>query len=414
MRSCRWEFAALVSAGAVAVLAACGADADPVFTAEVSQQIHDGPMSPLPGLTLKQELGKKLFFDQTLSRPHGQSCADCHAPSVGWTGPKSKINKEGAVYPGAVHERFGNRKPPSAAYATFSPQLKLIDGAFVGGNFWDGRATGATLGSPAAEQAMGPFLNPVEQNLPSPKALCKLVADSHYAHLFERVWGHDALDCSTSAVTEMFQRIGLSIAAYEGSPEVNAFSSKYDAFLIGKARLSEQERRGLSLFEGKGKCASCHPSPLFTDFTFDNLGVPRNPDNPFYRMDEVFIHGSPINLSGQAWVDAGLGGYLASLTDNPEWVALAEANWGKHKVPTLRNVNLRPERSVVKAYMHNGAFKSLEEVVHFYNTRDMASWPEPEVAKNVNHAELGDLGLSHAEERAIVAFLGCLSDGYRH
>jgi cytochrome c peroxidase len=90
------------------------------------------------------------------------------------------------------------------------------------------------------------------------------------------------------------------------------------------------------------------------------------------------------------------------------------AEWGKHKVPTLRNVDLRPSNHFIKAYSHNGYFKSLEEVVHFYNTRDVpgAGWPPPEVADNINTAEMGNLGLNHMEEVAIVAFLRTLSDGY--
>ena len=87
---------------------------------------------------------------------------------------------------------------------------------------------------------------------------------------------------------------------------------------------------------------------------------------------------------------------------------------GKHKVPTLRNVDKRPYPEFVKAYGHNGYFKSLKEIVHFYNTRDVegAAWPPPEVPENVNTTELGNLGLSDAEEDAIVAFLKTLTDGY--
>ena len=91
---------------------------------------------------------------------------------------------------------------------------------------------------------------------------------------------------------------------------------------------------------------------------------------------------------------------------------MAEENMGKHKVPTLRNVDKRPGKGFTKAYVHNGVFKSLKEVVHFYNTRDVKDWPQPEVPENVNTDELGDLGLTHQEEVAIVAFMKTLSDGY--
>jgi cytochrome c peroxidase len=118
-------------------------------------------------LTPQEELGKAIFFDQNLSFNGNQSCAACHAPESGWTGPDPLINAAGSVYEGSIAGRFGNRKPPSAAYATPSPILHYAiekkDALFIGGNFWDGRATGETLGSPAAEQAQGPFLNPLEQ-----------------------------------------------------------------------------------------------------------------------------------------------------------------------------------------------------------------------------------------------------------
>ncbi len=132
--------------------------------------------------------------------------------------------------------------------------------------------------------------------------------------------------------------------------------------------------------------------------------MPRNPKNPFYKEPDW-------NPLGEAWVDVGLGGYLKS-TGQPESVWGPEI--GKQKVPTLRNVDLRPSKKFVKAYSHNGFFKSLEEIVHFYNTRDVpgAGWPPPEVATNINTTELGNLGLSHGEELAIVAFLRTLSDGY--
>lgn len=371
-------------------------------------------------LTPMQELGKELFFDK-ISSPDSMSCAECHAPSAGWTGPIPGINKHGAVYRGAIPQRFGNRKPPSAAYATWSPIFYYDEDeeTFVGGNFWDGRATGERLGKPAADQALGPFLNPVEQNNPSKQAVLEQVAASKYAKLWGEVWG-EPISYDTSAEVETnYDRIGLSIASYEASSEVNQFSSKYDAYLNGKAELTDQEARGLELFNGKAGCVGCHPSepgpdgepPLFTDFTYDNLGVPKNPENPFYGMDNVYLDdGSPINPLGANWIDPGLGGFLET---RPEWEYLADKNMGKHKVPTLRNVDKRPGNGFPKAYMHNGVFKSLKEVVHFYNTRDVEDWPPPEVSDNVNTDELGDLGLTDEEENAIVAFLKTLSDGYR-
>ncbi len=399
-------------------------------------------------LTPMEQLGKELFFDN-ISAPPSMSCAVCHAERVGWTGPVAGINLHGAVYRGAVPQRFGDRKPPSTAYVTFSPIFHFDEDEeeFVGGNFWDGRATGERLGNPAADQALGPFLNPVEQNMPSIQAVCEDVAASRYAGLFEEVWGPGSLDCSDSGVEATYDRIGLSIAAYEASAEVNPFSSRFDAYwaacleagnLPEACGLAEGEKAVLDpsgllsdlefdgLIEFGEYCAPCHVShepgpgnvpPLFTDFRFDNIGVPRNPENPFYDMDEVYLDdGSPINPLGDAFVDFGLGDFLRS---RPEWEDLAYDNDGKFKVPTVRNVDRRSGNGFPKAYMHNGVFKTLADVVHFYNTRDVPeeNWPLPEVDRNVNRelfegVPLGDLELDADAEAAIVAFLKTLTDGY--
>ena len=366
-------------------------------------------------LTSKELLGKKIFFDPQLSINNNQSCATCHAPGAGWTGPDAAINSAGTVYEGSIPGAFGDRKPPSSAYATQSPILHVDKkGLFMGGNFWDGRATGERLGSPAAEQALGPFLNPMEQALATPSDVVTRVCASAYGWLFTEVWGTGV--CDPANVNVAYDSIGYSIAAYEASPEVNAFSSKYDYVLPGKAKLSKTERKGLALFQGKGKCNRCHVSdgraPLFTDYTYDNLGIPKNPENP-------------ATIANPGWADPGLGGFLATRLD---YAAYADANMGKHKVPTVRNVDLRLPPVTVKAYGHNGYFKTLEGIVKFYNTRDVwpvcpgpyteaqalaaSCWPAPEVAQNMNTVELGNLGLSPDEEAAIVAFLKTLSDGY--
>jgi cytochrome c peroxidase len=288
------------------------------------------------------------------------------------------------------------------------------EGLWIGGMFWDGRATGWTLGDPLAEQALGPFLNNLEQNMPAAKQVVLQVDQSDYAKLFEEVWGPGSLNFKMKAdVLSAYEKIGRSIAAYERSAEVNPFSSKYDYYLKGEVSLTAQELRGLALFEGKAMCSACHISqpgkngepPLFTDFTYDNLGIPKNPENPFYKAP------TSINKDKDAWVDPGLAGFLAS-AGFPEEVWMSEL--GKHKVPTLRNVDKRPYEGFVKAYGHNGFFKSLEEITHFYNTRDVESesWPAPEVPVNVNEDELGNLELTPEEEADIVAFMKTLSDGY--
>ena len=384
---------------------------------------------PAAGLTPRQELGKKLFFDTRLSTPAGQSCAACHAPSVGWTGPDEAVNKAGAVYEGSVSDRHGNRKPPASGYAGESPTLRRLEnGTFVGGMFWDGRATGETLGDPLAEQALGPFLNPLEQNNADAKAVVEKVKSSDYAALFEKVWGPGSLDLANVKAT--YEKIGRSIAAFERSAEVEPFSSKFDDFWRqARAKgldpvkidgsnasryaglgLDDKELKGLTLFATKGMCASCHSlasidrrPPVFTDFTYDNIGVPKNPKNPFYAMPAAY------NPDGKAWVDKGLGETLKGIT---KYAQFADANMGKHKVPTLRNVDKRPSPGFVKAYMHNGYFQSLRDIVKFYNTRDRAGakWPAPESPANVNTKEMGKLGLTPEEEGLIVLFLGTLTD----
>jgi cytochrome c peroxidase len=382
-------------------------------------------------LTPKETLGKRLFFDANLSTPAGQSCATCHGPTVGWSGPDSDVNNTTVVYPGAIETRFGNLKPPTAAYAGYSPPLHIDEeGTFVGGMFWNGRAAGWDLGDTIAEQAMGPFLNPLEMNMPDKRSVIVKVQESDYADLFEEVWGADSLDAEND-IDGTYERIARSIAAFERSFEVNKFSSKFDDFwrktqeagldvtIIDETNveqfagmgLDDDELQGLVLFNTTGLCAECHimtsedgeTPPLFTDFTYDNLGVPRNPDNPFYLQDKEF------NPDGEDYVDVGLGGFLEGTEKYAEY---AKDNMGKQKVPTLRNVDLRPYEGFVKAFTHNGFFKTLKEVVNFYNTRDAegSDWPPPEVAENLNVDEMGDLGLTDEEEDLIVLFMKTLSD----
>lgn len=437
----------LVMCGAIGAAACDGAGTnDEAVPAEIGFQAGTGGPGEI-GQRAIAALGKSVFFDQRLSANGNQACAACHGPQVGWTGPDAQINAHGSVYEGSIAGRFGNRKPPSAAYATLAPIFNYDSAThtFSGGNFWDGRATGWKLGNPAADQAQGPFLNPVEQALPDMATVVHLVCSGDAGRLFRRVWG--AAACAQT--DRGYDDIALSVAAFEGSDEVNRFSSRFDAYLAGKGHLSPLEEEGYRLFTGKAHCSNCHTAtashagkpPLFTDFTYDNLGVPRNPENPFYDMDAVFVDGKPINPAGAAFVDEGLGGFLSTLAGNSDWTnlpyvpeamkhldihSLVAENLGKQKVPTLRNVDRRPSHRFPKAYTHNGYFKTLEGLVHFYNTRDTLSpcdgdlterealasncWPAPEEPRNVNTSELGDLHLSHAQEAAVVAFLHTLSD----
>lgn len=375
-------------------------------------------------------LGGRIFHDQSLSLNKNQSCASCHDIASGFSSPNDEVNANGAVMFGSDRARFGNRKPPSAAYATHSPVLHYdeTDSVWVGGGFWDGRATGRRLKSPAAEQALEPFINPAEQALPDIACVVYRVTHGEYASLARGALGAEVaairfpsntdslcgqegaivpLSATDRArVMDAYDLVGLAIADFENSPAMNQFSSKYDAYLAGQATLTADEQRGLALYEEKAKCAECHPNAgeraLFTDFTYDNIGVPVNPKNPALQADPEFR-------------DPGFGAVIGDTT-----------LLGAHKVPTLRNVDRRRAPGAPKAYMHNGAFTSLEQVVHFYNTRDVLAscdsvsrpdvgvncWPAPEVAENVNTEELGNLELTPSEERALVAYLRTLSDGY--
>jgi len=231
----------------------------------------------------------------------------------------------------------------------------------------------------------------------------------------------------------------LAISAYEFSPEVSPFTSKYDYVQAEKEQFTPQEARGYALFRGKAGCNQCHrdggpgEEPLFTDFTASNLGVPRNPALQYYYEDASDRRGYRANPSGHAFVDTGVGSFLRTLQSdsgqlNPDshWVGLAPKFDAKFQVPTLRNVDMRPTPDFVKAYMHNGYFKSLKEVVHFYNTRDVlprckpgepgekvTCWPPPEDPTNLNKRELGKPKLTNLEEDDLVAFLKTLTDDYK-
>jgi cytochrome c peroxidase len=415
-------------------------------------------------------LGKALLYDEQLSVSRNEACAFCHMPETGFTGPISRLNQTTAAYPGSVRTRFSDRTPQTHAYAPLSPVLHFnpYQGDLVGGNFWDMRATGRRLGNPAAEQAEGPPVNPVEMGLADPACEVYRASRRPYRALFEQIWGKqafaiawpkdvdavcdqpgppppsDPLPVHLSATdrgiaSTTFDQIAQSIMGYEASAEVSPLSSKFDAFLGGKATLTPQEQQGYALFRGKGRCNECHrdggpgEDPLFTDFTASNIGAPANPALPYYAESQPDERGYVANTSGSAFIDKGVGGFLAGgpVLSQPSardarWVAHADENMGRLQVPTLRNVDKRPDPGFVKAYGHNGYFKSLKEIVHFYNTRDtlprcgpndpregVGCWPAPEVTVNMNKRFMGNLALSDAEEDAIVAFLKSLSDGWK-
>jgi cytochrome c peroxidase len=300
----------------------------------------------------------------------------------------------------------------------------------IGGNFWDGRATGHLLGNPAADQALGPFLNPVEQGLPD--RACVIFRMRDYGSLYTDVWGSEintisfpmntASVCADPTLTPLaigghialsaadrlevdrqYENVALSLAAFEHT--FNRFSSRFD-----RGEMTTQEIEGQKLFSGKGKCQQCHANkgsePLFTDFAFHNLGVPKNPNNPVYHPNTTAF-------------DRGLGGVTGQAR-----------HMGKFRTPTTRNVGLGSNRS----YMHNGALISLEKVVDFYNTRDVlpvcsdpavlndptrwgsadfggsGCWPAAEYGANLDTKNMGKLGLTKAEVEAVVAYMKAMTD----
>lgn len=454
------------------------AEIDSTFEAALAEALGAPPADRYGRIML---LGKLLLFDKNLSVNRDVACTSCHAPVTGFTGGIEVINRTIVAYPGSNGDLVGARKPQSYGYAPFAPILhyNASQQDFYGGNFWDMRATGIMLDNPAAEQAKGPPVNPLEMALPDPACAVYRISQSRYRPLFEAVWGAQSFTirwpadiervCSTPGpppasdtlpvhldavsrgiASRTYDHMVMAMASFEASPEVSPFSSRFDRALANPDQqiLTADELAGWELFRGKARCNTCHSdgtaaagdgtttaggirpahaadvAPLFTDFTSANLGVPKNPALRFYCEDRPVAPGFTPNPAGKEYVDLGVGGFLRGPDNpNPEWRALADRFDGKVRVPTLRNVDKRPRPDFVKAYMHNGYLKSLEEVVHFYNTRDVLRrcngpndpgekvdcWPPPEVPVNVD-STIGNLGLTPTEEKQLVAFLKTLTD----
>jgi len=329
-------------------------------------------------LTPKQELGKVLYFDTNLSINRNQACASCHLPP-GFADPANADNPaEMPVSLGSDTSLNGGRNAPTASYAAFTPVFNFnrVDGLFVGGQFWDGRAPTLT------DQAKGPFLNPVEMAMPNRQAVLNRVADDkgpnykQYKKLWKDVYDVKLTDLEGNAnatvqpgtkaaavIDTYYHMLADAIADFEKSSVFSPFSSKFDYVLAGKAKFSAEEQRGLDIYNGKAGCNGCHASaslvapdgrvmpPLFTDHTYDNIGLPKS-DNPM-------IANNPVDL--------GLGGRADIAALDP-----TGSRNGKFKVSTLRNI------AITAPYGHNGVFDTLEKIVHFYNTRDVdPSWPAP-------------------------------------
>ena len=380
-----------------ALLTACGGGESAASTAGLPAET---------ALSAQAALGDKIFADVSLSASGAQACASCHNPD----NAHSPVNNLAAQLGGPLLDLQGRRSTPSVNYLSFNtPFFFDPEGTPTGGFFWDGRAT--SLQAQAAE----PFVNPFEMANASVAEVIDKLSRASYADEFKRVFGADIFSRPDDAMA----RVTLALQQYQKEDtEFRSFSSKYDEFLRGRAALSNQEVRGLALFNNpdKGNCAACHPSgkaadgsfPLFTDFSYDNLGVPRNP--------------ALTRNSDAAFYDLGLceRSDLAARTDL----------CGAFKVPSLRNVAQR------HVFFHNGRFTTLKEVVTFYVQRDTnpEKWyplntdgtvkkfddlPVPYRA-NVNTTEApynrspGDApALTDAEVDDVVAFLNTLSDGLR-
>lgn len=380
------------------LLVACGGGDKPLATT--------GAL-PVQTLSAAAALGEKIFKDTNLSASGRMACSTCHDAALGHASPFTTPVAMG----GANLDQPGTRLPPALGYLRFNTPFRIqADGTAVGGFTWDGRAD--TL----ADQARRPLLSSNEMANPDVASVVTKLSKAPYAAAFKATFGADIFDNPIVA----FDRMVLALERYQREDaDFAPFSSKFDAFTAGKTAFNGAESRGLALFnrEDKGNCAACHPSTkaanapgaLFTDFTYDSLGVPRN-NNIAANADASYF-------------DLGLCGSTRSD------LAARNGLCGKFKVPSLRNVALR------KRFFHNGQFDSLEQVVRFYVSRDTnaSTWYSldamgnatgyddlpVDMKRNVNTTEgpynrqAGDApALNESEVQDLVAFLRTLSDGY--
>lgn len=347
-------------------------------------------------------LGKLIFFDRDLSEPRGTSCASCHDPARAFSGDNGSTN---GLPRGSRPGRFARRTSPSLLYLKFVPTLRFFQegddpqAAPHGGFFWDGRANSVRA------LARQPLLNPDEMNNADAASIATKIARAPYAAEFARLAapGHEP--------NETLDGLGRAVEAYLTTAEMAPFSSRFDAFVRGGASLTPLERRGLALFEdpSKGACGACHvvaskerdpASSLFTDFGYEAVGAPRNRRAPH-----------------RAAPDLGL-----CERRDPETPTTDPAYCASFRTPSLRNVAVR------SAFMHNGAFTRLRDVVAYYATRatDPRRWypsgvafddvparfrPQVDVTSPPYNRRLGDpAALTDDEIDAVVAFLRTLTD----
>jgi len=397
VRLCWGAFVRVVGLVAAGLLAGCGGGGTSASDASVPDEAP---------LSVQATLGEQIFNDVSLSASGRQSCASCHDGDHAHA-PANAL----AVQPGGpLLDQQGRRQTPSIDYLAFNTAFHFdADDTPTGGFFWDGRA------SSLQDQAGQPFVNPFEMANADVADVVARLSRASYAAQFQSVFGADIF----SRPDDAMRAVKLALSQYQlEDADFRQFSSKYDEFLRGNVQLSDQEKRGLALFNNpdKGNCIGCHPSnrgadgsfPLFTDFTYDNLGVPRNP--------------AIVRNQDPAYFDLGLceRAELASRSDL----------CGAFKVPSLRNVAKR------QAYFHNGRFTTLKDAITFYVQRDTnpEKWYPlnadgsvnkfddlpPQYQLNVNTVEVpynrplgGVPALSDAEVDDVIAFLQTLSDGYR-
>jgi cytochrome c peroxidase len=364
-------------------------------------------------------LGRRMFFDPALSASGRLACASCHDPAHGFSPANDLPVQRG----GPDLRQSGVRAVPSLMYLQATPQFTehffdsdeegdgSVDNGPTGGLTWDGRV------DRGRDQARIPLLSPYEMANRTPGEVVARARSAGYGEALRRLYRTGA----RHGVDAAFATILEALETFEEDPATfYPYTSKYDAFLAGKAALSPAEARGLALFENpaKGDCARCHISrpgkdgtpPQFTDYGLIALGVPRNPAIP--------ANGDP------AYYDLGLCGPLRTdLAGHPQYCGL-------FKTPSLRGV------AVKRSFFHNGAFHALRRAVEFYAERD--SDPGKWYARNGDgsvrkfddlppryHANVetdppfgghrgGRPALDASEIDDVVAFLRTLTDGFSH
>jgi cytochrome c peroxidase len=400
------RLSALVVCGVLAIGAAAAQEPSGVSRTQVYRRVE--------ALTA---LGRKVFFDPSLSGSTKMTCASCHSPLDAF-GPPNAL----PVQPGGRDlDQFGIRAVPSLKYLQATPQFTehffdsddeaddSVDNGPTGGLTWDGRV------DRARDQARIPLLSPVEMANLSPAEFVTRLSRAAYADEFPPIFGEAIFAEPEKAFAAALE----ALEVFQQSPaEFYPYSSKYDAYLAHKVELSDQERRGLTSFEdpAKGNCARCHVSapgkdgtpPQFTDYGLVGIGVPRNDAIPANSDPGIF--------------DLGLCGPLRT-----DWRDRAEY-CGRFKTPSLRNVAKR------RVFFHNGVFHTLREVMEFYVQRDTnpEKWYSRDAEGRVRkfddlptayHVNVdieppfgghpgGEPALSQNEIEDVIAFLQALTDGF--